>query len=187
MKRNLFVSFLLGISILSSSCQSNSSKHSNVSRDAGHTIGKVIGIIDGDTYDLLIEGNKTIRIRMDGIDAPERGMPFYKVSKNYLAKLCFKQQVRFKAEGKDVHNRNLGFTYLGDGSEVGHLMVKAGMAWHFKKYNSEKELANLEIEARNARRGLWYDENPMAPWENRKLHRQGISTKGSFNIQPGQE
>ena len=49
--------------------------------------GKVIAIIDGDTYDVLIHDNKTIRIRMEGIDAPERGMPFFRKSKDYLAKL----------------------------------------------------------------------------------------------------
>jgi endonuclease YncB( thermonuclease family) len=51
--------------------------------------GKVIAIIDGDTYDLLINGNTTLRVRMEGIDAPEKGMPFYRVSKEYLSGLCF--------------------------------------------------------------------------------------------------
>lgn len=144
--------------------------------------GKVIAILDGDTYDLLLKTNKTIRVRMEGIDAPEKGMPYYKVSKKYLSDLCFGKQVILKVTGKDNHGRFLGFTFLDDGRELSHEMIKAGMAWHFKKYNSDKILANLESEARLERRGLWKDKNPMSPWRNRSLHRQGISTKDSFNL-----
>jgi len=144
--------------------------------------GTVVSIIDGDTYDLLLKGNRKIRVRMEGIDAPEKGMPFYKVSKNYLAQLCFNKKVSLDITGKDGHDRFLGFTYLEDGSELSHEMIKAGLAWHFKKYNSDTILSNLEIEAKNLKKGLWVNENPMAPWTNRSLHRQGISTKDSFNI-----
>jgi endonuclease YncB( thermonuclease family) len=144
--------------------------------------GKVVSVIDGDTYDLLLKGNRKIRVRMEGIDAPERGMPFYKVSKNHLAQLCFNKNVSLNITGIDGHDRFLGFTYLDDGSELSHEMIKAGLAWHFKKYNSDSILSNLEIEAKKMKRGLWLNENPMAPWTNRSLHRQGISTKDSFNI-----
>lgn len=60
-------------------------------------------------------------------------------------------------------------------------MIRAGFAWHFKKYSSDSDLSELEMEARNKKVGLWADDDPMPPWENRKLHRQGISTKDSFN------
>ena len=148
--------------------------------------GKVIGIIDGDTYDLLTPEKKTIRIRTAAIDAPERGMPFYKVSKQFLAKLCFGKTVTLKEDARDRYDRIVAFTYLEDSTEVSAEMLKAGMAWHFKKYNTDKYLAQLEIEARKARIGLWVDKHPMEPWRNRKLHRNGISTKDSFNIQKGQ-
>jgi micrococcal nuclease len=144
--------------------------------------GKVIGIIDGDTYDLLIPGNQKIRVRMEGIDAPEKGMPFSKVSKSYLGSLCFNKIVRISITGKDSNNRYIGFTYLEDGTELSHEMIKAGLAWHFKKYYSDADLAELETEARNAKRGLWSEKDPMSPWENRKLHKSGISTKDSFNV-----
>lgn len=144
--------------------------------------GKVIGIIDGDTYDLLLEGNVPIRIRMEGIDAPEKGMPYYKVSKNYLAQLCFNKIIKLKQTGKDG-DRIIGFSYLVDGTEIGHEMIKAGLAWHAKKYNSDEDLAKLEIEARNARRGLWSQDNPMSPLRNKQLHKQGISTKDSFKLE----
>ena len=144
--------------------------------------GKVVSIVDGDTYDILIEENKVVRVRMEGIDAPEKGMPFYRVAKNYLGKLCFEKNVRLDGEEKDSRDRTLAYTYLEDGTELSHEMVKAGLAWHFKKYSTDSTLAALEIEAQNSRRGLWIDSQPMPPWENRELHRKGISTKDSFNI-----
>ncbi len=181
----LFSTFFLlffKISILGSVMNLYSCSDSSEVQNGKQLPGKVIAIIDGDTYDLLIAGNKTIRVRMEGIDAPERGMPYYKVSKKYLGSLCFGKQVTLHVTGQDNHDRYLGFTYLVDGRELSHEMIKAGMAWHFTKYNSDKDLAKLEIEARKDRRGLWKDEHPMSPWRNRSLHRQGISTKDSFNV-----
>jgi len=83
---------------------------------------------------------------MEGIDAPEKGMPFYRVSKDYLSGLCFNQLVSLDSTGKD-DNRILAYSYLEDGRELGQEMLKSGMAWHFKKYNSDSILAQLEIEA----------------------------------------
>jgi micrococcal nuclease len=145
--------------------------------------GKVISILDGDTYDMLIPGNIIIRIRMEGIDAPERGMPFYKVSKQYLADLCFSKTVTIHVTGIDIHNRVLAYTYTNDETELSHEMIKAGLAWHYLTYNTDPVLADLEATARIQKAGLWFDANPMAPWTNRSLHRQGISTKDSFNIE----
>jgi micrococcal nuclease len=156
-------------------------------RESESTTGKVISVLDGDTYDILIEGNKTIRIRMEGIDAPEKGMPFYRVSKNYLGKLCFGKTVRLDIRSKDSNGRRIAYSYLDDGTELSHEMIKAGLAWHFKKYSSDSSLSNLEIEAKKSKLGLWADKYPMSPWENRKLHKAGYSTKDSFNIKVGQE
>ena len=148
---------------------------------------KVVAIIDGDTYDLLINNDSTVRIRMEGIDAPEKGMPFYRVSKTYLGNLCKDKTIRLVVTGTDSHDRILAYSYLEDGRELGQEMIKAGLAWHFKKYNSDTILANLEIQAREAKLGLWIDEDPMSPGENRALHYKGISTKDSFDIKVGQE
>jgi endonuclease YncB( thermonuclease family) len=179
--RNLSVIWFILLFVSIIACTSKSGK--NPSLKKGSTVsGKVISIIDGDTYDVLIYDNKTIRVRMDGIDAPEKGMPFYKVSKKHLSDLCFGKQVTLKITGEDQHERVLAFAYLEDGKELSQEMIKAGLAWHFKKYNSDTILSSFEIEARRLKKGLWIDNNPMAPWTNRNYHRQGISTKDSFNI-----
>jgi endonuclease YncB( thermonuclease family) len=145
--------------------------------------GKVIKIIDGDTYDILLVKNKILRIRMEGIDAPERGMPFYRVSKDYLGKLCFGKKVRLKITGKDRHGRTIAFTYLDDGTELSHEMIKAGLAWHFKKYSSDSVLSNLEMKARYNRLAIWSDSLPTAPWDSRKIHRKVYKKeKGDFKL-----
>jgi len=162
-------------------CNSISADHSTNTKDEKIS-GRVVSVIDGDTYDILLSGNKTVRVRMEGIDAPERGMPFYRVSKNYLKSLCANKAVTVRITNKDQYDRYVGFTYLEDGTELSHAMIEAGLAWHFKKYNSDSDLATLETEAQTLKKGLWQDNNPMSPWENRRLHRLGISTKDSFDI-----
>ncbi len=144
--------------------------------------GKVIGIVDGDTFDLLNDSNKTYRIRMEGIDAPEKGMPYYQVSKKYLGSLCFGQRVTVKITQAESGNRKIGLKYISAGTELSHEMIRAGLAWHFVKYNSDRDLAALEQQARKERRGLWKDPNPLPPWEIRKIRRSGLSTKELFNI-----
>jgi endonuclease YncB( thermonuclease family) len=182
MKRKIAWILLLSLVLFNSSCNSRSgNRKANSHNEQGET-GKVIGILDGDTYDILMEGNKTVRVRLEGIDAPEKGMPFYKVAKSYLSTLCFGKQITLKISGNDNHNRTLAFSYLEDGKELSHEMLRAGLAWHFKKYNSDADLEQLEAEAKNSKIGIWQYENPMSPWENRALHRNGVSTKDSFNI-----
>src|SRR5258708_2561446 len=95
--------------------------------------GKVIKILDGDTYDILNRENKTFRIRMEGIDAPEKGMPFYNVSKNYLGSLCYNKIICVEISNYDYHGRIVAYAFLNDGREMSHEMIKAGLAWHFKK------------------------------------------------------
>lgn len=181
------IRFILGskvliiLSFLILSCQSKSGKRNFSTVETNDNIGQVVKIIDGDTYDLLINSNATVRVRMEGIDAPEKGMPFYKVSKNYLGELCFRKNVRIVKTNTDKFGRSVAKTYLEDGREVGEEMIKAGMAWHFKKYSSDSVLANLEDEAKTNKIGLWKDENAINPSDIRKLHRNGVSTKSKFD------
>ncbi len=170
---NFYRLTILVMLVFSSSCVKTGENRS-LSAEKSIT-GKVIHIIDGDTYDILTEDKQTIRIRMEGIDAPERGMAFYRVSKNYLGELCMGKILKIVQTDTDQYNRLVAWSYLPDGRELGHEMIKAGMAWHFKKYNSDKDLAKLEYEARSAKCGLWQDAYPIAPWEHRKQQRGKVN------------
>ena len=108
--------------------------------------GRVIHVHDGDTYTILVEGNKQVKVRMQGIDAPESGQDFSKKAKEYLRTLIIQKNVVVKYIEKDQYERILGETLLPDGREAGREMLKAGYAWHLKLYNSNEELAKLEKE-----------------------------------------
>ena len=145
--------------------------------------GIVIKVLDGDTYDLLLDDMTTIRVRMEGIDAPEKGMPYSKKATQYLGEMCENRVIKINKNNIDRYGRVISYSYLDDGRELSREMLKAGYAWHYKEYNSDPELAKLEIEAQQAKRGLWQDKNPIAPWEIRKMRRKGISTKKLFEIE----
>lgn len=134
-------------------------------------LGTVVRIIDGDTYDIMIDGEQ-VRVRMEGIDAPERGMDFYRVAKNHLGELCKGQMIRLRIKEKDQYGRTIVKSYLPDGRELGEEMVKAGMAWHFKKYSDDGNLEAAEQQARAAAIGIWSLPDPVAPWDYRAKRRR---------------
>jgi micrococcal nuclease len=133
--------------------------------------GKVVGVIDGDTIDVLDSSKKQHRVRFDGIDAPERGQPFSSRAKSTLSELVFGKAVRVETEGADKYDRTIGRVYL-DGRDVGLAMLEAGMAWHYTKYDQGKDYAAAEKTARSLSRGLWDDRSPIPPWEWRRLDKQ---------------
>ena len=145
--------------------------------------GKVVGVIDGDTIDVLDSSKTQHRIRFDGIDAPERGQPFSNRAKSTLSDLVFGKTVKVDTEGSDKYDRTIGRVYV-DGRDVGLAMLEAGVAWHYIKYDQSKKYADGEKVARAARRGLWTDKNPIPPWEWRKMpkaerdtHRKAVKSE----------
>lgn len=127
--------------------------------------GKVIGVTDGDTIKVLVN-KETITVRLEGIDAPESGQSFGKKSKEALSEVVAGKAVTVKKTGTDKYKRTLGIVILED-VDVNAKLIEDGLAWHFNKYNDEDRLAKLEEVARKAKRGLWADGNPLAPWEYR--------------------
>ena len=131
-------------------------------------LSKVVGVKDGDTIEILNNDNTTQVVRLLDIDCPEKGQPFGKVAKQYCSDLCFGKAVKVVSKGKDRWGRVLGTVYVDDSICVNRAMVRAGLAWHFKKYSSNEDYARLEDKARANKVGLWQDPNPTAPWEWRK-------------------
>jgi endonuclease YncB( thermonuclease family) len=127
--------------------------------------GKVIRVTDGDTVKVLVDQSPVI-VRLEGIDAPEDGQSFSARSKRALETLVAGKTVTIRSTGEDKYGRTLGFVFV-DGVNANARMVAEGWAWHYKKYSSDEQLAQLEVSARAARIGLWADPNPLAPWEYR--------------------
>ncbi len=135
--------------------------------------GKVVGVTDGDTVTVLDNSNTMHKIRLMGIDAPEKNMPFGQQSKQNLSNLIFNKQVLIEFNKKDRYGRTVGKITF-NGLDINLEQVKSGMAWHYKKYQNEQvsedrlAYANAEDEARLAKQGLWSDPSPLPPWDWRK-------------------
>ena len=129
--------------------------------------GHVVKVIDGDTFDMK-SGNDKIRVRLFGIDSPERGQAFNVKAKEFTAALIADREVRVIIRNKDRYGRFVGDVYRDDGLHVNSEIVRAGYAWHFTRYSNDPELARFEQEAQEGRRGLWRDDHPTPPWEFRR-------------------
>ena len=130
--------------------------------------GKIIGIKDGDTAELLADG-KPIVIRLKHIDCPERGQPYSKNAKQYLSQLCFGQNVTVVGDGEyDGLERLLGESINERQQNCNLAMVEAGWAWHFTVYSSDTTYAHAQTRAQVAKLGMWASPHPVAPWLWRK-------------------
>lgn len=134
--------------------------------------GKVIGVTDGDTVTILDVSNTQYKIRLMGIDAPEKKQSFGQKSKQNLSALVYNKQVTVEYSKKDRYGRTVG-KVLVDGVDANLGQVKAGMAWHYKKYqkvqtpSDRSTYAEAEEQARAGHNGLWADPAPIPPWEFR--------------------
>jgi micrococcal nuclease len=138
------------------------------SEEDNPTVYKVIAIKDGDTFDLLVDG-KEQTVRLAHIDCPEKKQPYGKNAKQFASDLCFGKDVTIHPKNKyDRNKRLISEIFLLDGTNINKELVKNGLAWHFKKYSDSKEYAQLEIDAKSNKLGLWSESNPIAPWYWRK-------------------
>lgn len=130
--------------------------------------GKVVGVTDGDTVKVLKDG-KEVKIRLWGIDAPEKKQPFGTKSKQFLSGLIFGQTITVEDKGTDRYGRTLGILKTADGKNINVEMVRAGMAWWYEYFApNELDLKEAQEKARKRKMGLWMDRNPTAPWKWRR-------------------
>lgn len=133
--------------------------------------GKVVAIADGDTLTVLDESKTQHRIRLAGIDAPEKGQAFGNKARVALGDMVFQQSVRVEVIDIDRYKREVGRIFLGD-RFINMVMVRDGFAWRYVQYDKPGEFTAAEDAAREHRRGLWVDPHPVPPWEWRKAKRQ---------------
>jgi endonuclease YncB( thermonuclease family) len=144
--------------------------------------GRVTAIADGDSFVLTDARSRSHRVRIGGIDAPERGQPFSQASKSSLSAMIFKREVVVTTGKVDQYGRVVG-TVLAGGHDVGLEQLRSGMAWFYTYYgnemNSRDRAAFLEAErgAKSARRGLWADARAVPPWRWRRASRRGPAAR----------
>lgn len=135
--------------------------------------GFVIKVSDGDTYSMVLQDGTKERVRLQGIDAPEGtgNQPYWQQSRNYLAKLIDKKQVKVRFKNRDKYGRILGTVSVDSIADVNLQMIKSGLAWHYSYYDKTLEYAEAEKNARNLKLGLWSDPNPVQPYEWRRMNK----------------
>jgi endonuclease YncB( thermonuclease family) len=141
--------------------------------------GKVVFVADGDTITILDAAKAQHRIRIHGIDAPEKAQAFEQRSKESMSRLAFGMEAKADCHKKDRYERRVCVIWVrppdcpdcGLTLDVGLAQITQGLAWHYKKFEKEQTVedraryADAEVEARARRVGLWADKNPTAPWE----------------------
>jgi endonuclease YncB( thermonuclease family) len=134
--------------------------------------GKVVRVVDGDTIVVLNGQNKQIKIRLYGIDTPEKKQAFGQKAKQFTARLVWKKQVDVKSVTTDRYGRTIALVFFDNHKSLNQELIANGFAWVYRQYCTSRRLCKrwlqAESEARKLRRGLWSDPNPTPPWEWRR-------------------
>ncbi|MFN3785963.1 MAG: thermonuclease family protein [Thiothrix sp.] len=138
--------------------------------------GKVVSVSDGDTVTVLGSNKQQYKIRLQGIDAPEKTQPFGQKCKEDLLTRAVNLDGTVEAKKLDRYGRIVGKVRV-NGTDIALEQIKAGCAWYYADYAKELSVADREAytaaekAARKAKRGLWKDNNPQAPWDFRKTQK----------------
>lgn len=125
--------------------------------------GICVGVSDGDSMHLELPDGERVRVRLYGIDAPEKDQDFALAARKKLGKLIYDKQIRIEVVEVDKYGRYVGKVYAG-ARYVNRFMLKEGLAWHYKHYAAEDELlAEAEARAKAAGRGIWASTSPCCP------------------------
>lgn len=131
--------------------------------------GVVRGVMDGDTVKIS-DGTKEVKCRLAQIDAPEKSQQGGKASKKALSDLIFGKTVSYIVVDTDQYKRSVCKIY-SQGEDINAAQLKSGNAWVYTAFNKDPNYVDLQNQARQARLGLWSDQNPIPPWEYRKSNK----------------
>lgn len=134
-------------------------------------IGEVVSVADGDTFTMKTLTGERIKVRLYGIDAPERGQDYGTKSRQLLNDLCYGKIVEVQVQDIDQYDRTLGTVYINE-LNVNEEMVRNGLAWYYSHFVEDSRLDSLEQQARSERLNIWSMDNPIPPYEFRKKGRK---------------
>lgn len=139
--------------------------------DARMLEGRVVGVRDGDTIELLDAVRERHVIRLAHIDTPEKkAQPYGGKAKQYVSSLIYGKAVRIEVTDRDRYGRLIGVVYIG-GTNVNLQLVRQGYAWWYREYSRDVSYGRSELDAFERRSGLWADSRPVPPWEWRRKKR----------------
>lgn len=131
-------------------------------------MGQVVGVTDGDTIRVMRNG-EAVKVRLYGIDCPEKNQAFGSRAKQFTSELCFSKEVAVRVMDTDRYGRIIGDDALPSRRNLNREIVKAGFAWWYEEYApDDKVLKQFQTNARLAKLGLWVDPSPIPPWDFRR-------------------
>ena len=131
-------------------------------------IAKVVGVSDGDTLTVL-RLQRSVKVRLYGVDCPEKNQAFGQRAKQFTSSQVFGKFVKVRIVGFDHYGRSIALVHQPNGGLLNAHLVNAGFAWYYRQYApNEPILAQMEMQAKAGKRGLWIDAHPVAPWEFRR-------------------
>ncbi|MGV4413232.1 thermonuclease family protein [Chryseobacterium sp. T1] len=131
---------------------------------------KVVGIKDGDTIVVLLEGNIEKTLRLAEVDCPEKGQAYGKNAKQFTSEQIFGKEITFVPTNEDKYGRTIAKVYY-DQKYLSAEIIKAGFGWWYFKYSDNKLLGELQKYAETKKIGLWQDKNALSPWDFRASKR----------------
>lgn len=151
-----------------------SSNIANTTQGPYQLYGKVSHVGDGDTINIYVDGQRQ-RIRLANIDAPETGgradrpgQSYADKSRDALAEMVLNKTMTLHCFEKDHYDRHVCNIPLLNGGTANEQMVAKGLAWAYtgsnERYLRDKNLKNVQAQAKKERLGLWQDKKPIAPW-----------------------
>ncbi|WP_299386780.1 thermonuclease family protein [uncultured Lacinutrix sp.] len=151
----------------------------NTNKEVKPTIllGKVVGIMDGDTFKLLTKDSTVVKVRLANIDCPEKKQSFSTKAKDFVSEAIFNKHVTVQVLKKDRYRRLIANVFYGDSINLNHQLVKKGLAWHYVKYSKDTILQSLEDNAKKDKVGLWQDLNAISPWQWRDNKKEAYRLK----------
>ncbi len=161
--------------------------------------GKVVAVTDGDTIKILDANYVQYKVRLTGIDAPEKAQPYGNASRKHLASLVAGKNVRVESSKSDRYGRVLGKVWVqpndcpgcGKTLDANHAQIVSGMAWWYQYYADEQSVEDREryksavSEAKAQKRGLWRETNPIPPWAWRRGQRTTTTNVTETNFECG--
>ena len=141
---------------------------------------KIIGVTDGDTVSILFNNKRQV-IRLAHIDTPERNQPFGYKAKQFVSDRIFGKEVTVVIADRPDRNGRWIAEIFYKNQNINKELVRNGLAWHFKRYSKNMNYAELEIQARKKKIGLWQESNPVEPWNwrNYKKRQNALLKKAS--------
>ncbi|MDR2688636.1 MAG: thermonuclease family protein [Azoarcus sp.] len=134
-------------------------------------VGTVVAVADGDTLTLRNKQGRRIVVRLAEIDAPEKCQRYGAQARRSLIELALNQRATVEVIDIDQYGRSVGRVRIdGSAETVNRIQLRRGFAWYYARYAKDTSLKALERQAAAARRGLWADKKPQAPWTWRRQH-----------------